>query len=216
MEKVLLDLETEIANGQENAKKTKELYQLLSSYNAYNILLLKAKQEYERKKTNIKQYYSDSDCYENMTVDLFSLFKIDECLSGKIISETSRKDMLFLIDQDTLLRIYSFDIMNSTISDLSHIGYDLLKINNCIAKVYKQSVYCGDPYYCDSHFEYKDAFGFFYNGSLITPGFVLDNQFSNYDNMDIREILKVQSLDEIHKKIYEAKNIKAKKLILTR
>ena len=48
---------------------------------------------------------------------------------GKIISETSREDMLFLIDPDTLLRIYSFDIMNSTIGGLSHIDYNLLKIN---------------------------------------------------------------------------------------
>ena len=216
MEKLLLDLEMEIANGQENAKKAKELYQLLSSYNAYSILLLKAKQEYERKKTNIKQYYSDSDCYKNQTVDLFSLFKSDECLSGKIISEISREDMLFLIDQDTLLRIYSFDIMNSTIGGLSHIDYNLLKINNCKGKVYKQSVYCGDPYYCDSHWEDKDAFGFFYNGSLVTPGYVLDSKFSAYDNVDIREILKVQSLDEIHEKINEAQNIKAKKLVLTK
>lgn len=216
MEKLLLDLEMEIANGQENAKKVKELYQLLSSYNAYSILLLKAKQEYERKKANIKQYYSDSDCYKNQTVDLFSLFKSDECLSGKIISEISREDMLFLIDQDTLLRIYSFDIMNSTIGGLSHIDYNLLKINNCKGKVYKQSVYCGDPYYCDSHWEDKDAFGFFYNGSLVTPGYVLNSKFSAYDNVDIREILKVQSLDEIHEKINEAQNIKAKKLVLTK
>lgn len=216
MEKLLLDLETEITNGQENAKKTKELYQLLSSYNAYSILLLKVKQEYEIKKANIKQYYSDSDCYKNQTVNLFSLFKSDECLSGKIISEISREDILFLIDQDTLLRIYSFDITNSTIGGLSHIDYNLLKINNCKGKVYKQSVYCGDPYYCDSHWEDKDAFGFFYNGSLVTPGYVLDSKFSTYDNVDIREILKVQSLDEIHEKINKAKNIKTKKLILTR
>lgn len=53
MEKLLLDLETEITNGQEKAKQTKELYQLLSSYNAYCILLLKAKQEYERKKQTL-------------------------------------------------------------------------------------------------------------------------------------------------------------------
>ena len=216
MEKVLLDLETEITNGQENAKQTKELYQLLSSYNAYCILLFKAKQEYERKKTNIKQYYSDSDCYKKQIVDLFSLFKNDECLIGKSISNTNYEDMLFLIDQDILLRIHSFDIMNSTIGGLSSINYNLLRINNCKGKIYKENVYCGDPYYCDSHFEYKDAFGFFYNGSLITPGFVLDNQFINYDNMDIREILKIQSLDEIHQKINEAKNIKMKKLILTR
>ena len=216
MDKLLLDLEIEITSGQKNAKKTKELYQLLSSYNAYCILLLKVKQEYERKRVNIKQYYLDSDCYKKQIVDLFSLFKSDECLIGKLISETNYEDMLFLIDQDPLLRIYSFDIMNSTIGGLSHIDYNLLKINNCTGKVFKQSVYCGDPYYCDSHWESKDAFGFFYNNSLVTPGYVLDSEFSAYDNVDIREILKVQSLDEIYEKINEAKKIKTKKLILTR
>jgi len=216
MEKLLLDLEMEIANGQENAKKTKELYQLLSSYNAYSILLLKAKQEYERQKANIKQHYSDSDCYKNQTVDLFSLFKSDECLSGKVISPTSCEDMLFLIDQDTLLRICSFDIMNSTIGGLSHIAYNFLKIKSCMAKVCTQSVYCGDPLYYDSRWEVKDALGLFYNGSLVTPAFVLKSQFKGFDNMDIREILKVQSLDDIHDKINEAKNIKTQKLILTR
>lgn len=216
MEKLLLDLEMEIANGQENARKTKELYQLLSSCNAYNILLLKAKQEYEREKININQHCLNSECYKNQIVDLFSLFKKDEYLSGKIISETSRKDMLFLIDKNTLLRIYSFDIMNSTIGGLSHIGYNFLKIDNCIAKVYKQSVYCGDPVYYDSHCDDKDAFGLFCNGSLVSPGFVLDSQFKMYDNTDIHDLLKTQSLDEIYEKINEGKNLKTKKLILTK
>ncbi len=36
--------------------------------------------------------------------------------------------------------------MNSTIGGLSHIGYNLLKINSCIAKAYKQSVYCCDHF----------------------------------------------------------------------
>lgn len=214
--KKLLDLEIKITVGQENAKKTKELYQLLSSYNAYSILLLKAKQEYEKKDTNIRQYYSDSDCYEKQVFDLFSLFKKDEFLSCKLLEQRNHADMLFLIDQDTLLRINSFEIMNSTIDGLSHINYNLLKINNCKAKIYKQSVYCGDPYYSDSHWEDKDAFGLFYNGSLVTSSYILDSQFRDYDNMDIREILKVKTLDEIHDKISEAKNIKAKKLILTK
>ena len=45
MEK-LLDLEQEIKRDQEEAKRAKELYQLLSSYNAYSILLMKANKEY--------------------------------------------------------------------------------------------------------------------------------------------------------------------------
>lgn len=216
MEKKGLDLEHEIENGQENAKKTKELYQLLSSYNAYSILLMKAKSEYERKKVNLKQYYSDSDCYEKQIADLFSLFKSDECLRVKQLEGNNKQDMLFLIDQDTLLRMNSFEDMDSDIDGLFAIDYDLLRINNCIAKVYNENVYCGDPYYCDSHWEDRKAFGLFYKGNLITPSYTLDSRFKKYDNMDIRQILKPQSLDEIYEKITDAKNIKTKKLVLTK
>lgn len=216
MDKVLCNLEHEIELGQENAKRTEELFQLLSSYNAYSILILKAKSEYERKKANLKRYYLYSDCYKEQTADLFSLFKGDECLRGKQLSKLSDKDMLFLIDQDTLLRMNSFDIMNSDISGLSNIDYELLKINNCVGKVYNQSIYCGDPYYCDTHWEDREAFGLFYNGELVTPSYMLDNQFKSYDNMDIREILKPQSFDDIYEKITESKNTKAKKLVLTK
>ena len=216
MNKGLYNLEHEIELGQENAKRTEELFQLLSSYNAYSILILKAKSEYERKKANLKRYYLYSNCYKEQIADLFSLFKGDECLRGKQLSKLSDKDMLFLIDQDTLLRMNSFDIMNSNISGLSRIDYELLKINNCVGKVYNQSIYCGDPYYCDNHWEDREAFGLFYNGELVTPSYMLDNQFKSYDNMDIREILKPQSFDDIYEKITESKNTKAKKLVLTK
>ena len=86
-----------------------------------------------------------------------------------------------------------------------------MKINNCKGKIYKQSIYCGDPYYCDQHWEDREAFGFFYNDTLITPAYALDNKYISYDNVDIREILKVQTLDDIHEKMN-----KAKKLILTK
>ena len=214
MKEILLDLEEEFKKGQENAKNTKELYQLLSSHNAYSLLLLKAKFEYEKKQANFRIHYLNSDCYKKQIADLFSLFKSDECLRGKQLSKISDKDMLFLIDQDTLLRMHSFDIMNSNIGGLSSIDYELLKINNCVGKVYNQSIYCGDPYYCDTHWEDREAFGLFYNGILVTPSYELDNQFRAYDNMDIREILKPQSLDEIYEKINEAKEAKEKKLVL--
>ncbi len=211
MENLLSNLEIEITNGQKDAKQAKEIYQLLSTYNSYNILLLKVKEEYERKKLNIKEYYSDSNCYKEKTASLFSLFKSNEYINGKIVSELDSENMLFLIDQNTLLIISSFDIANSPISGLSYINYDLLKINNCKGKIYKQSIYCGDPYYCDQHWEDREAFGFFYNDTLITPAYALDNKFISYDNVDIREILKVQTLDDIHEKMN-----KAKKLILTK
>ena len=213
MGKTLSELKREIKNGQVNAKRTEELYQLLSSYNAYNILLLKAKIEHERLKTKSNNYYLNSNCYENQINDLFSTFKSNECLRLKQISGINKKDMIFLIDQDTLLRLNSFDIMTSNIGGLSSIDYDLLKINNCMAKIYKENVYCGDPYYCDSHFEKKNAFGLFYREELITPSYELESQFRSYDNKDIRDILKVQSLDDIQDKINQAQNEKKVKLL---
>ncbi len=216
MEKKGLDLKHEIELGQENARKAAELYQLLSSYNAYNILLMKAKSEYERTEANLKRYYSHSDCYKKQIATLFSLFKGDECLRAKKLEKDNNQDMLFLIDQDTLLRLNSFEDMSSNIDGLFAINYELLRINNCIAKVYNANVYCGDPYYCDTHWEERKAFGLFYKRDLITPGYTLDSQFKKYDNMDIRQILKPQSLDEIYEKITDAKNIKTKKLVLTK
>ena len=213
MEKLLLDLEKEIKDGQANAKRTEELYQLLSSYNAYNILLLKAKVELEKLKVKTNNYYPYSDCYREQINDLFSLFKSDEYLRLKQLSGINTKDMIFLINQDTLLRMNSFDIMNSNIGGLSRIGYEIININNCKAKIYKKDVYCGDPYYCDSHFEKKNAFGLFYREDLITPSYELDSQFREYDNMDIRDMLRVQSLDDIQDKINQAKNKKIARVL---
>ena len=124
--------------------------------------------------------------------------------------------MLFLIDQDTLLRMNSFDIINSNIGGLSNIDYNLLKIKDCKALVYKKRVYCRDPYYCDEHYEEQDAFGLFCGDKLVTPVYQLDSQSKIHDNMNIREILKPQSIDEIHDKITQAKNTKAKRLVLTK
>lgn len=209
-----LNLEREIEIGQKSAGQAKELYELLSSYNAYSILLREAKMEYERKKENVKKYYTDCDCYRNQISGLFSLFKNNECIRGNQLSRRDCKDMLFLIDRDNLLRINSFDDMNSDIGGLSVVDYTLLKINNCKFKLYKENIYCNDPYYCESYTESKEAFGLFYDETLITPSYEVDNRLRKYDNMDVRDILKQQSIDEIYEKITNAKNIKTKKLVL--
>lgn len=216
MGKSLSEFEKGIKEGQRSAKNAKKVYQLLSTYNAYNILLLEAKQESERKKIINNQHYPDSDCYEDRIEDLFGVFKSNECLRGKRLSGFNNKDMLFLIDQNTLLRLNSLYAMNSHIAGLSIIDYSLLKITECTAKVYQEKIFSGDPYYCDYHWEAKDALGLFDGDNPITPGYVLNNQLASYDNMDIREILKQQSLDEIYEKITEAKNTKVKKLVLTK
>ena len=210
-----LDIAKEITIGQEDARKAYELYQLLSSYNAYTNLFIKI--ENAQKGTNIIQGNFYSDCYRNQINDLFSLFKSDECLKTSFESPlNNERNMLFLIDENTLLRLSSFDIYNTNIIGASHIDYNITKINEAIAKVYSQKVYCGDPYYCDEHWEEKEAFGIFENNSLITPSYALTSELEKYNNIDIREILKVQSIDEIYEKINEAKNIKAKTLMLTK
>lgn len=204
----------EIKNSQKQAEKINELFELLSSYNAFSLLLLKAKYKYEKMNFKTNGYF-DPDCYKKRIDDLFSLFKSNECLKGNQINR-HEKDLIFLIDSDTLLRINYYDMIYSTIMGLSNINYKFLKINKCIGKVYNESVYCGDPYYCDRHFEDKEAFGLFRNdGCSITPAYSLNEQFESYNNKDIREILKIQSFDDIYDKITEAKNIKTKKLELT-
>ena len=216
MKQELLSIKQKIEFDLENAKNTRELYQLLSSYNAYSILLLKAKIEYERKQEKLKNYRMDCNCYENKIEELFSSFNSDECLKVEQLSGVGHKDMLFLINHDTLLRLESFPMMNKNTGGLAYIDYKLIRISNCIGKVYDQNTYCGDPYYCDYHWEDKKAFGLFYNRKLVAPSYILDNQLKTYHNMDIREILKPQSLDEIYEKITDVKDEKAKQLVLAK
>ena len=62
--------------------------------------------------------------------------------------------------------------------------------------------------------EDKKAFGIFENNSLITPSYALTSELEKYHNIDIRDILKIQPIEEIYEKINEAKNIKTKTLML--
>lgn len=213
MKKDLLSLK-KIKCDLKNAKNSEELYQLLQSYNAYSILLLKARDQYNEVKTNFEGNSLSSDCYEKCILDLFSQFKNDECIIGKL-SEFKTKDMLFLIDMDTLLRINSsYSLMSS--KSISLLKYELLKINNCVGKIYNQRIFCRDPYYCDTHYEEKKAFGLFNNGKLVTPGYVLDEQFKVYDNIDIRKIINTKSISEIYEKITVEKDEKIRELSLVK
>ena len=80
------------------------------------------------------------------------------------------------------------------------IKYYLEKLMIEVGKKYNENVYCGDPYYCDTHFEEKVVFGLFNNGKLITPIYILEKQFRIYNDIDVREILKPQFIDEIYEK----------------
>ena len=213
MEKVF-GINQEVRDGQRRAERAYELYQLLSTYNAYNIKLLKAQAEYENKRVNFKPYYLYAECFGNRIDDLFANFDKNQYLKTTLTEGDDYKDMLFLIDPNTLLRLNTYEIVNSNVFDAHDLDYELIKINNCKAKVVNESIYCGDPYYCDYHHENKKIIGLFNNERQITPSYVLDNSLKQYDNADIREILEIQTLDDIYEKIKEAKEEKVKKLSL--
>ena len=52
------------------------------------------------------------------------------------------------------------------------------------------------------------------NEIIITPGYYLNDKLLYYNNIDINDILKIQSIDDISKKIKETRDIKVKTLKL--
>ena len=213
MEKKGYAFDAEIKKGLKEAEKAEQLFQLLSTYNAYHILLLKAKAEYERKKARFRGDYLYSDCYESEQEALFSLFSKKERLKVKQISELGTYDMLFLLDSDTILRL-TYNELSSYGSEGLDLDYEIIKIHDCEARAYTESIYCRDPYYCDTHYEDKDAFGFFCGDSQITPGYQLNSSLQKHNNKDIRKVLNIQSIETIEEKMEEAK--KRKILVLTK
>ena len=206
-----------LLNFEDNKKETnraKELYQLLSSYEAYIYLLLKAKMEYENNNQTTKGYYSYSNCYEKYIANLFSKFEKNECIFGTAIEQPNTNDIIFLLDNDTLLKINSQKKDNLEFDSLAKIDYKILKINNCYARSYVKNFYCADEYVFNYHWEGREAFGLFNNGSLITPSYVSNKRLMQHDNMNIRDILDIQSIDNIYEKITEAKEENVKKLSL--
>ena len=100
MEKII-SFEKELKNDQHNSQNGMKLYRLLTTYNAYKILLLKARYEHKKKDVQFSRYYLDDDCYGEQINDLFAEFKNDECLKGEVLSLFSilkrDKDLVFLI-----------------------------------------------------------------------------------------------------------------------
>ena len=219
MKDLALELEKGLKKGLRNAKRVDTLYELLSTYNAYTTILLNAEMEL---RDNVEDYCSNLDyylepaCYEDQIDSLFSLFGNDEYLKLNDIEGTDidDRDMIFLIDNDKLLKINTFLAENCELSGLLYTDYEIVKFKTCIGKVYTHSIYHGDPYYCESNWEDKKSFCFFDESKLIRSNYVYKRQFKKYENVDIRDVLKVQSLEDIYEKITEAKNNKVKKLTL--
>lgn len=204
----------DILQNVETTKVVKEIYQLLSTYNAYSVLLLKAKQKYYGMEY-VKKYYQEVQCYRKNNEDLFSLFMDNECIIGKWIDDPMIDDLLFLIDSKTLLKLNIIDKMQNISCDkISNIDYKFININDCRFKIYPKRVYYRDPYYCEERYEDCNVYSLFNDGNIITHEYILNDCLLSYNNVDIRELLKEQSIDEIYEKIAMAKDCKMKQLTL--
>lgn len=214
MKDLLSNQQLEILQNIDTAKTVKEIYKLLSTYNAYNILLLKAKQHYYGM-NYAEKHYQEAECYRKIKTDLFSLFADNEYIVGKWIDDPMIEELLFLIDSKTILKISIIDKMQNISCDkISDIHYKLIDINDCRLKIYPKRIYHRDPYYYDEYYENHDACSLFNDGSIITQEYVLNDNLLSCNNVDIREILKELSIDEIHEKIAKAKDCKIKQLTL--
>ena len=212
MERTIEQLTKELEEGINKANNAREVAAILSTYNAIYVELLKVKIRQNKLLINDRKLnILEPECYDDYMDTLFSLFKSNEYIKGRDIQHFSEIIRLFLIDDNTILSLSCSPNMASY-KDILYLKTRLLRINDCKAKVYEESVYCGDPYYCDSHFENKKAFGLFENKELIGPSIRYEQNFNNFDNRDIRDVLKVQSIDDIIDKMNESKDTMVRKL----
>lgn len=215
MNNTLSNLNLEIEKGIEQENTLYNLYRLISTYNTYNKLLLKAENDLENSNRVIKENFHSWDCYEKHIAELFSGFAQNELL---YLTEAEHnvlidaKDMLFLINDHTLLKIHSFHQIGS--GNLRDVSYKFIQFLDCNVKRYEDKIYDSDPYYCTEHYEYKDAIGLFRGKDLITPAYNFEKQFESIDSADIRDVLIPQSIGEIHEKIKSVKDAKIKTLSL--
>ena len=211
MNDLLSNLNLELNNGIKQANTLYELYQLLSVYNVYNKLLSEAENDLENSNRVIKENFHSWDCYGKPIIELFSKFNQNELLNlteAEYNVLIDAKDMIFLINDHTLLQIHSYDLFDG--DGLRDLDYKFIKFEDCIVKRYEDKIYVRDPYYCSEYYEYKDVIGLFRGKDLITPAYNFEKQFESIDGADIRDVLIPQSIDEIHEKIKSVKDAKMK------
>lgn len=206
-----INILNEIQDNIEKGDIARRIHLLLSSYNSCLILLSKAESEYSGKEYDNK-YHSNS--YGREIDGLFSLFNSNECLRVKQIDNNCHNDMFFLLDNNSILRVYSFDPYNSNIKGLSYINYDILHFDRCNMKVYSEMLYKGDPYYCDYHSELGSVFNLIFDGRRRTPCYEVNDENKRYNNKNVGEVLKVLSFDDIYDRLRCAKNNIGNKLVL--
>ena len=96
------------------------------------------------------------------------------------------------------------------------LEYEIIKINNNKAKnIEYQSINESPRYYVfynvDEIINTFAPWDYLYNNEIIiTPRYELDDKLPYYNNIDINDILKIQSIDVIHEKIKSVKEAKMK------
>ena len=212
------NIELELLEGVKEVEQIKSMYKFISTYNVYRLLLAHCK----NKEYNFHIFYPDTEffppeCYQKQVYELLSLFNDNELLY--LNSPYSNKKIIsFLIDSNTLLVIYPFKLNFSIYKEVIDLEYEIIKINNNKAtNIEYQSINESPRYYVFNNVdEIINTFApwdYLYNNEIIiTPGYYLNDKLPYYNNIDINDILKIQSIDVIHEKIKSVKDAKMKVL----
>lgn len=212
------NIELELLEGVKEVEQIKEMYKFISTYNVYKLLLAHCK----NKEYNFHLFYPDTEfyppeCYQKQVYELLSLFNDNELLYLNS-SDSIKKIISFLIDSNTLLVIYPFKHNFSINTEVIDLEYEIIKINNNKAtNIEYQSINESPRYYVFNNVdEIINTFApwdYLYNNEIIiTPGYYLNDKLPYYNNIDINDILKIQSIDVIHEKIKSVKDAKMKVL----
>lgn len=210
------NIELELLEGLKEVEEIKSMYKFISTYNVYKLLLAHCK----NKEYNFHIFYPDTEffppeCYQKQVYELLSLFKDNELLYLNS-SDSIKKIISFLIDKNTLLVIYPFKHNFSIYKEVIDLEYEIIKINNNKATNIEYQSTDEKPHYyvfynVDEIINTFAPWDYLYNNEIIiTPGYYLNDKLPYYNNIDINDILKIQSIDVIHEKIKSVKDAKMK------
>ena len=132
------------------------------------------------------------------------------------MSFPDNKNISFLIDSNTLLVIYPCKHNFYIYKEVIDLEYKIIKINNNKATNIEYQSTNEKPHYyvfynVDEIINTFAPWDYLYNNEIIiTPGYYLNDKLPYYNNIDINDILKIQSIDVIHEKIKSVKEAKMK------
>ena len=143
------------------------------------------------------------------TNTLFERFNQDECLTLKpTMSPDGTTNIIFLIANDALLRIS----IGHLLTNKTNINYSLVKFNNCKGKVYDEDIIYRLPIYGEKHQRKETVFGLFDGTKRIGTSYQLDDLLTEYNDTNIKDILKIMSIDDILKRLNEKREVKERRL----